>query len=464
MAALIRSRILTIAATVFFWAAAENSAKAQFSFEEQRLLTIPAPPAGWLAEEWEPIVSADGRRAAAVVPLWKGRKPRPMYESGAVGKKVCYLLVIDDRVVNPCNWTPVPPAFSGDGRHVIHVEGDRAGAAIYLDRELVERSTALPRQVWIMADGTPGYVLEDRSSAHRGRQRVVVGGRRDPWYERVGSVLLSPDGDSLAYVATAAGRASVLIAGRKERDFANVQEMIWPAKGGELVVLARSAACEAQPVSLPCWCVSRGHECLPEDDLYPGQIAVSPDGAGVAVIRWRALKNDGYQPGRDDRFWISHGKLRGAVMLRVDAGPILDGGGRHVAYAGTTTASRVQVFRDALPVGETVQQVNDLALSSDGARVAWTGGGGGRFRTFVDGAPSSEWDWTEHVTFDPAGGRVAFAARERPGRPWRIRAATTTAGPPCDWVGRPHWSPDGRRVAYAARIGREVWWKVLEVP
>jgi WD40-like Beta Propeller Repeat len=462
MAELSWSRILTIAAALVCHAAAENSAVAQLSFEEKRLLTVPAPPAGWLAEEWEPIISADGRRAAAVVPLWKGRKPRPMYGLGITGKQICYLLAIDEQVVNPCNWTPVPPSFSGDARHVIHVERDRAGAAISLDGKLVDRSTAWPRQVWVMADGTPGYVLEDRGSRHGTRQQVVVGGRREPWYERVGDVLLSPDGASLAYVATAAGRESVLIGGRGRGDFANVQEMRWSAQGRELVVLARSAACAAGPESASCWCVSRGHGCLPEEDLSPGPIAVSPDGASVAVVRQRALKNDGYRPDRDDRFWISYRAFRGPELFRVNVGPILDGTGTHLAYAGTTAAGRVQVFRDATAMGAPVEQVNDLALSPDGAHVAWTGGAPGRFRAFVDGAPSSAWAWAEHVTLDPTGHRVAFAARQQSGGPWRI-VAGTAVGPACDWVGVPRWSADGRRIAYAARIGREVWWKVLDV-
>jgi hypothetical protein len=290
---------------------------------------------------------------------------------------------------------------------------------------------------------------------------VVVGGEAGARYDRIGPVSLAPGNASLAYVANDRNRETVVVPGRWSFVFANVHALVWAPDGRELVVLGRQVECDRRPAGRSCWCLSRGRDCVPEDDLFPATPAVSPDGR-VATVRQRALREDGYEPTRDDRFWVSFGSLRGPELLDVTVGPVLDGSGRHVGYAGATRAGVRQVFRDGQPVGEPMAQVNDLVLSSDGAHVAWTGGGPGSFRAFVDGRAGRAHDWARDAALDPGGTRVAYAARDAPRGPWRI-VAGTVEGPACDWVGRPHWSPDGKHVAYAARVGREVWWKVLDV-
>lgn len=440
----------------------DTTAHAQVSFEEKRLLTVPLPSAGWLEEEWEPIVSEDGRRAAAVVPLWKGRLPRRMYHTGALGKQICYLLIVDGKTLDPCSWSSVPPAFSRDGRHVMYTRRDRDGSTIFLDNAPIARPAATPRALWMMADGRPGYLLEEYVRA-LGSQRIVVGAEEDPRYRRVSGTLLSPDGSTLAYIASGPRRQSVVVRGRSSFEFANVHEIVWTPDGREVVVLARSAKCDGSSHVGPCWCISRGKDCAPEPDLYPGTLVPSPDGRRIAVVRHRSVREDGYQPGRDDRFWMSYGAFRGPEVRLVTVGPVLDASGGHVGYAGRTAEGGVQVFRDAQPLGRPVAQVNDLSFSSDGSQIAWTGGAPGHFRAFLNGLPGAEHEWTRDVTFDPTGQRVAYAARDTPSGPWRILAGNLE-GPACDWVSRPHWSADGKRIAYAARIGRELWWKILELP
>src|SRR5262249_45160320 len=156
----------------------------------------------------------------------------------------CYMLVVDDRVIDPCSWSYVAPAFSLDGRHVVYVRADRGGAAVYLDDDLVARPSALPREVWVMAEGTPGYLLEESVRGRAGsRQWVVVGRHEDPRYQWVRKARLSPDGASLAYVGSAGGREIVVVRGRWSRPFGGVHEIAWTPDGRDLVVLARSAAC-----------------------------------------------------------------------------------------------------------------------------------------------------------------------------------------------------------------------------
>ena len=436
-----------------------NRAPADSSFEEKRLLVVPALPAGWLQEDWEPVISADGRRAAALVPLWRGPKPRRMGQLGPRGRSMCNLLVVDDRVVDPCNWSDALPSFSPDGRHVVYVRADRGGAGIYLDQTKVVSPSDVPRGAGMLADGSLAYVLEASASGARRRQRMVVAGHEDPAYDDVADVTVSPDGSAVAYVGRDVGRETVMVRRRKLAEFANVHAIAWTPDGREVVVLARAENCKAPA----CWCISRGKGCVPEDDLNPGPWAFSPDGARLALVRHRSLRYDGYMPGRDDRYWVTYGAMRGPEVIDVRAGPVVDARGTHVAYAALTEGGGVRVFRDSQLVGGPLSQGGQLAFSPDGSRLAWTGITDGHFHVFVDGDPGPAHDWASDVTFDPAGRQVAYSTRERPGGPWRMIAGKV-AGPPCDWVGPPRWSADGKRVAYAARIGREVWWKVLPVP
>ena len=64
-------------------------------------------------------------------------------------------------------------------------------------------------------------------------------------------------------------------------------------------------------------------------------------------------------------------------------------------------------------------------------------------------------------SFSPTGSQVAYAANEG-SRSYVVIGKTKFETP--DRVGDPVFSPDGRRVGYGARIGREIWWKVLDVP
>ena len=448
-----------IASALASLAVAASPVHAEVSFEEKRLFTVPVPPAGWLEEDWEPIISADGRRGAALVPLWRGAKPRQEFQSGPRGTKRCNLLVVDDRVVDPCNWSDASPTFSPDGRHVVYVRAHRHDANIYVDGTEVVRPSDVPRGAGMLADGTLAYVLAAPVPKGRSKERLIVGDHEDPPFEGLVHTTLSPDGSAVAYVGRNADRETVMVRGRKLGDFDSVYAIAWTPDGREVVVFARALKC--QPPA--CWCISRGGVCVPEDHLGPGPWAFSPDGARVALVHQRSLPCDGCRPGRDDRYWVTYGAMRGPEVLDVRAGPVIDARGAHVAYAALVAGGGVRVFRDAQPVGELLQQGGQIAFSPDGAHLAWSGSAGGHFHVFVDGVPAPAHDWVYDVKFDPAGKQVAYAARDQPGGPWRIIAGTAS-GPACDWVGPLRWSADGKRVAYAARIGREVWWKVLPVP
>jgi hypothetical protein len=447
-----------MACALVSWVVGASHAHAEVSFEEKRILTVPAPPKGWLQEDWVPMISRDGRRGAALVPLWRDSKPRAFGQFGRPGTKRCYLLVVDDGVVDPCSWADVQPTFSPDGRHVVYVRADHGGAGIYVDGKEVVRPSDRPIGAGMLADGTLTYVLQTSAPGAASKQRLVVGGHEDPLFDDLADITLSPDGSALAYVGRGPG-STVMVRGRKLAEFESVHGIAWTPDGREVVALGRPKVCEQRS----CWCVSRGQKCVHEDGLTPGPWALSPDGLSIAIARSRAVRDESYEPGRDDRYWVTYGAMRGPEVLAMRSGPVLDARGSHVAYAAVTTGGGVRVFRDTEPVGDLLQEAGAIAFSSDGTHLAWVGRAGGHFRVFVDGVPGPEHDWAQALSFDPAGKQIAYAARDQPNGPWHV-VAGKVSGPATDWVGPLRWSFDGNRVAYAARIGREVWWKVLLVP
>jgi hypothetical protein len=310
----------------------------------------------------------------------------------------------------------------------------------------------------MLADGTLTYVLRTSAPGAHSKERLVVGGHEDPPFDDLADVTVSPDGSALAYVGRGPGY-TVMVRGRKPAEFEGVHAIAWTPDGRGVVALGRAKVCQQHA----CWCISRGQECVHEDGLTPGPWALSPDGLRIAIARHRAVRDNGYQPGRDDRFWVTYGALRGPEVLAVRSGPVLDARGSHVAYAAVTDGGGVRVFRDAQPVSDPFQQVGAIAFSSDGTHLAWAARAGGRFRVFVDGVPGPEHDWAQDLSFDPAGKQIAYAARDQSDGPWHV-VAGKVSGPAYEWIGPLRWSSDGKRVAYAARIGREVWWKVLAMP
>jgi hypothetical protein len=107
-------------------------------------------------------------------------------------------------------------------------------------------------------------------------------------------------------------------------------------------------------------------------------------------------------------------------------------------------------------------QPSHVFLSPDGRRVGYVcDAGGSKVRVVVDGKPGDSFSLVGLPVFSPDGRTVAYSADDGP-KQFVVIGSTRVevAGRESD----PVFSADGRKVGYGARIGREIWWKVLDVP
>ncbi len=181
--------------------------------------------------------------------------------------------------------------------------------------------------------------------------------------------------------------------------------------------------------------------------------------------------------------------------------PVLSGDGTRVAYRAQEGDRSFVVIGSER--GPACDLMSDPAISADGRVVAYAAGRGGRWSLVVGTRETSLAHPPSHVFLSDDGGSVGYWYFEsQPGGASMIRVvAGSKTGEAFTLVGRPVFSPDGRTVAYAAdsggrpyvvigdlmveaagrasdpvfspdgrqvgygtRIGREIGWKVLEVP
>ncbi len=109
------------------------------------------------------------------------------------------------------------------------------------------------------------------------------------------------------------------------------------------------------------------------------------------------------------------------------------------------------VVHDGRP-GPAAQGIGGIALSPDGARLAYVALRDSAWHVVVDGAYGEPFDavFSRSLTFDPSGRHVAFAA-ERDGRVAVV--IDGSIGPGHDGMGDVTFSPDGWHVGYVARDG-----------
>jgi hypothetical protein len=124
--------------------------------------------------------------------------------------------------------------------------------------------------------------------------------------------------------------------------------------------------------------------------------------------------------------------------------------------------------------------VDEIAFSPDGKRLAFTATKdgkpanpgdlsrharwqvqGGTWHVVLDGKVGPAFDAVEHLAFAPDGKRLAHAGRK--GTTWKVHAGDAESGP-FDDVGPLCFDADGKRIGFGARTGRELWWRIFELP
>ena len=187
----------------------------------------------------------------------------------------------------------------------------------------------------------------------------------------------------------------------------------------------------------------------PEFDSV-GQPFLSTDGS---VVAYRAERND-------EHFIRIGDREEPAFDFVTD--PAVSADGSAVAYAASQNsrwflvAGGQKILLGGLPAM--------VFISGDGRHVGWVDrefhpDGGSKMRVAVPGKTGEPFGIVGRPVFSPTGPTVAYAADE--GERRFVVIGTRRIETP-HRVSDPVFSPDGRRVGYGARIGREIWWKVLE--
>jgi WD40 repeat protein len=183
-----------------------------------------------------------------------------------------------------------------------------------------------------------------------------------------------------------------------------------------------------------------------------GRPSLSRDGRVVA--HW-AIRDDGYFVRIGDRD-------EPAFDFVID--PVVSADGSTVAYAG----ERDQNWFLHVGGKETALAVRpqSLFLSADGRQVGWIEhqdlpAGGSKMRVVAFGKEGKSYGIVSGPAFSPNEALVAYGAEDEI-RKFVVIGTREIETP--DRAGDPVFSPDGRTVGYGARIGRELWWKVLNVP
>lgn len=140
--------------------------------------------------------------------------------------------------------------------------------------------------------------------------------------------------------------------------------------------------------------------------------------------------------------------------------PVISGDGTSVAYGARESGQGWVMVLGELRVSVPDQPVLFRGPDAFGY---WhseaSGSGTSRVRVTVNGTTGAWFSLVGTPTIGPDGKTVAYAADDGPRRYIVIGdRKVAVEGRETD----PVFSPDGRNVGYGARLGREIWWKVLD--
>jgi len=252
----------------------------------------------------------------------------------------------------------------------------------------------------------------------------------------------------VAFVAGEEGRQVIVLDGAEYSAYGPGWIVSWPLCFSEV---GGRVACRLTSRTTQKACIGVDGRRGEEFDRV-GPPSLSRDGSHVA-----------YRAHQGDRCFVVVDGVRGPDGEFM-SDPALSADGRIVAYGEKRRGRWSLVVGDRrTPIDH---QPTYVFLSPDGRCVGYChderdGAGGSRGRVVVDGKPGETFSRVGLPVFSPDGRTVAYAADEGE------RQYIVIGGSKAEVSGRgsdPVFSADGRRVGYGARIGREIWWKVLDLP
>jgi hypothetical protein len=251
-----------------------------------------------------------------------------------------------------------------------------------------------------------------------GKQRVIVDGRPEPEYDRVGSPVWSRDGRRLGYVAERNKRCMVVVDGQPGPE--------WDAIGGGLVMFT-------SPPSPP---------------VLPGHPVFSPDSKRVAYEardgqKWRMVVDGQAGPAYDSV----------AFSFRFSAD------GKHFIYTGKN-GQKPQVVIDGQASPE-YESIGFPIFSREGWHFGYTADLAGKHFVVIDGEPSSLPIQAFGLVFSRDGSHYAYGATQD-NRNVLVLDGRSDGRFGCPVGNGAVFSPDGKRLAYPASKGPKTQFVVTD--
>ena len=252
----------------------------------------------------------------------------------------------------------------------------------------------------------------------------------------------------MAFLAGEQGRQVVVVGDRVLSEHGPEWAVSWPialsADGG-------AVACRLTHTKTNRGCVAvNGRKGAEFDAVGPPALS-----GGGKVVAYRAREGD--------RWFVVVGNERGPAYGFV-SDPALSADGSVAAYAAERGGQWVLVVGGRETAVD--RQPSSVFLSEDGRSVGYwcferERDGSSRMQVVAGGKRGEAFALVGRPVLSPDGRTVAYAADDGD------RLYVVVGDRKFEVVGRasdPVFSPDGKQVGYGARIGREIWWKVLDVP
>lgn len=226
---------------------------------------------------------------------------------------------------------------------------------------------------------------------------------------------------------------------------------VWPITlSGDGSAVAMRMAHYSKDEEPKYWLIFQGEESQPFMNV--GRPALSRDGR---VIAFKAT--------RDDEEWFVRIGERDEPAGDSVTDPVVTPDGSTVAYAGRRNRQWfLKVNGKETPIDGKPYFV---FISPDGREAGWVEerpipGGGAKMRVIASGKTGEAFGLVGTPVFSPTESLVTYGAEEEK-RKYVVIGERKIETP--NRIGDPVFSPDGRRIGYGSRIGRELWWKILDV-
>jgi hypothetical protein len=190
--------------------------------------------------------------------------------------------------------------------------------------------------------------------------------------------------------------------------------------------------------------------------VFDGTAGPAFDAVGPPILS-RDGKVVAYWAGKNDRYFLRIGDWNGPSFDGI-TDPAISADGTTVAYA-----AEIEDHWYLLAGGRKTPIPGHpyfVFISDDGKHLGWVDRAGLKMRVVFGGLPGEAFGIVGKPVISPIAPLVAYGAEEKD-RKYVVIGTRKTETP--DRISDPAFSPDGKSIGYGALIGRELWWKVLEV-